>query len=218
MKTRPQPLLRPRLLKLIYWASEDNSSEVSRLQGGRTIAKGSCLRRLRPFLDAEGLLRVGGRLHFSPQSFSERHPVIVPKGSHVVELLTRGAAAGAYPTPAILLDHTCEEPSSASHPSWKSRSHDGRTTIPAEVVSGAHNWSAVGSRRPHESRTLQTPSTTLTRPFSNVIPLSIQSTDVADSVDTAVTAGGAQLSTPDVAKAGGASLLLHAQHEETHED
>ncbi|XP_055715021.1 uncharacterized protein LOC129809234 [Phlebotomus papatasi] len=38
------------------------------------------VRRLRPFLDDDGLLRVGGRLHNSAEPYDTQHPKILPKG------------------------------------------------------------------------------------------------------------------------------------------
>lgn len=45
------------------------------------------LQRLKPFLDADGLLRVGGRLNRTSLPEDVRHPVLLPKKHHVVELL-----------------------------------------------------------------------------------------------------------------------------------
>ncbi|XP_025267293.1 uncharacterized protein LOC112638911 [Camponotus floridanus] len=41
----------------------------------------------RPLLDSEGLLRVGGRLKHSILAYDERHPVLLPKGSHFTRLI-----------------------------------------------------------------------------------------------------------------------------------
>ncbi|XP_055686927.1 uncharacterized protein LOC129792164 [Lutzomyia longipalpis] len=38
------------------------------------------IRRLRPFIDSEGILRVGGRLSNSCESYDVQHPIILPKG------------------------------------------------------------------------------------------------------------------------------------------
>lgn len=51
--------------------------------------KNSCspsLRRLNPFLDSSGLLRVGGRLHNAPLPYSARHPLLLPPKSHLTNL------------------------------------------------------------------------------------------------------------------------------------
>ncbi|KAL0811217.1 hypothetical protein ABMA28_009646 [Loxostege sticticalis] len=40
-----------------------------------------------PFLDEQGLVRVGGRLQNANVPFSQKHPLILPKGSRIVELV-----------------------------------------------------------------------------------------------------------------------------------
>ena len=44
------------------------------------------LQRLSPFVDKDGILRVGGRLKHSVMPFSQRHPIILPK-SHTTTLI-----------------------------------------------------------------------------------------------------------------------------------
>lgn len=58
----------------------------------RTIPKGSppapSLRKLDPFVDASsGLLRVGGRLKSADIPYQSRHPVLLPRRDHVVNLI-----------------------------------------------------------------------------------------------------------------------------------
>ena len=36
-----------------------------------------------PFIDKQGLLRVGGRLKSATSPYSMKHPIIIPKKSHV---------------------------------------------------------------------------------------------------------------------------------------
>ena len=49
----------------------------------------SKLTPLDPFLDENGLLRVGGRLQKAIQSFAQRHPIILPRNNHVTDLIIR---------------------------------------------------------------------------------------------------------------------------------
>ena len=63
-------------------------SELSSLQDGRTVSKGSSLHKLSPILGEDGLLRVGGRLQFAGLAEDAQHPVIVPRG-HLSVLLAR---------------------------------------------------------------------------------------------------------------------------------
>ena len=53
------------------------------------MPKSSNLLRLDPFLDPNGLLRVGGRLRNSTLEYQEKHPVLLPKGHHVSKLIIR---------------------------------------------------------------------------------------------------------------------------------
>ena len=56
------------------------------------VKKSSALYRLDPFLDQDGLIRVGGRLGNS-QEFPKglKHPVILPKKSFIVDLIVHDA-------------------------------------------------------------------------------------------------------------------------------
>lgn len=47
----------------------------------------SNLKLLHPFLDGKGLLRVGGRLQNANITYDQRHPVILPKNSHITNLI-----------------------------------------------------------------------------------------------------------------------------------
>ncbi|XP_076660082.1 uncharacterized protein LOC143363371 [Halictus rubicundus] len=49
----------------------------------------SALSPLNPFIDKDGLLRVGGRLAHSKLTYSEKHPLLLPKGHHVTNLIIR---------------------------------------------------------------------------------------------------------------------------------
>lgn len=51
------------------------------------ISQRSTLLRLDPFVDEEGLLRVGGRIHYDDISDPEKHPLILPPNHHVTDLL-----------------------------------------------------------------------------------------------------------------------------------
>ena len=49
----------------------------------------SALFRLDPYLDRDGLLRVGGRLKLSSMSDDVKHPLILPKRHHITQLIIR---------------------------------------------------------------------------------------------------------------------------------
>ncbi|XP_077978095.1 uncharacterized protein LOC144433628 [Glandiceps talaboti] len=62
------------------------AKEIKELKLTR-VKKGSSIHNLNPFLDSEGVLRVGGRLKKADIPDSVRHPAILPKDSHVTRLL-----------------------------------------------------------------------------------------------------------------------------------
>ena len=49
----------------------------------------SKLYRLDPFVDDNGILRVGGRLRHASLEYTEKHPTILPKNHHISQLLVR---------------------------------------------------------------------------------------------------------------------------------
>lgn len=53
------------------------------------LKKISPIRRLDPFIDQQGILRVSGRIKHADLSFQEKHPLILPKKGHVTELVIR---------------------------------------------------------------------------------------------------------------------------------
>ncbi|KAL4009520.1 hypothetical protein ACER0C_003372 [Sarotherodon galilaeus] len=63
--------------------------ELKSLSKGELVSKHSPLRKLDPFLDSDGVLRVGGRTSLSAISWEEKHPIIIPKSNHIATLLVR---------------------------------------------------------------------------------------------------------------------------------
>ena len=53
------------------------------------LKRTSSLHKLDPFLDGEGILRVGGRLKNATTPYEVKHPVLIPKNDHVTNLLIR---------------------------------------------------------------------------------------------------------------------------------
>ncbi|XP_062699619.1 uncharacterized protein LOC134284635 [Aedes albopictus] len=73
---------------LIRFAQQDAfKEEIKDLQKGNTVAKRSPVRRLSPFIDCEGVLRVGGRLNLSQLPFQSKHPALLPKNHPFTRLL-----------------------------------------------------------------------------------------------------------------------------------
>lgn len=67
------------------------SKEIKELQAQKELTtkdRTSRLYRLNPFLDHKGILRVGGRLEHAALHSHIKHPVILPKTSHITKLLT----------------------------------------------------------------------------------------------------------------------------------
>lgn len=61
--------------------------EFHQLQAKKTLASGHSLASLSPFIDEEGLLRVGGRLQHADLSSAITHPIILDSRSHIVQLM-----------------------------------------------------------------------------------------------------------------------------------
>uniref|UniRef100_G3NZ93 DUF5641 domain-containing protein n=1 Tax=Gasterosteus aculeatus TaxID=69293 RepID=G3NZ93_GASAC len=68
---------------------EAYSQEIKCVQKHEQIPKSSPLKNLDPFIDALGLLRVGGRLHNANLVQSEKTPVIIPGKHQVATLLIK---------------------------------------------------------------------------------------------------------------------------------
>ncbi|XP_066585644.1 uncharacterized protein [Prorops nasuta] len=75
-----------RVVKIIQAAAFLN--DILTLQGKRSVPSSSRLLSLAPFLDAQGILRVGGRLQHSFLSDNQKHPIILPT-NYLTELLIR---------------------------------------------------------------------------------------------------------------------------------
>ncbi|XP_064624612.1 uncharacterized protein LOC135486060 [Lineus longissimus] len=64
------------------------AEELKTLKEDKTKYRGS-LKDLSPFIDKDGLIRVGGRLDRSDLPYDAKHPIILPKNHHVTELVIR---------------------------------------------------------------------------------------------------------------------------------
>lgn len=71
--------------------SEAFSEDITLMRDNKPLPRRSQLRTLTPFLDQEGVLRVGGRLRNAPLPFEEKHPAILPKRAHLSSLLVDAA-------------------------------------------------------------------------------------------------------------------------------
>ncbi|XP_076384097.1 uncharacterized protein LOC143261866 [Megalopta genalis] len=66
------------------------TQDIKNLKSGELHPR-SKLRPLHPFLDNEGILRVGGRLQNSALTFAQKHPILLPRSHHVTDLIIRDA-------------------------------------------------------------------------------------------------------------------------------
>jgi len=80
---------RLRWLRIVQ--QQDYEAELAALGRGNLIPRRSPLASLRPFLDADGLIRVGGRLRYSSLAYGEKHPIVLAKDSYLSLLLVREA-------------------------------------------------------------------------------------------------------------------------------
>ncbi|KAL3201869.1 hypothetical protein MRX96_053471 [Rhipicephalus microplus] len=76
-----------------YWLAttqgEAFSDDISNLKAQRPLHKGSPVLPLSPYLDGEGLMRVGGRLQFTDNHEETKHPIILPSTHPFTLLLIR---------------------------------------------------------------------------------------------------------------------------------
>lgn len=74
------------LRKIILFTQQKHfANEFKLLRSGKSLKVG--IANLNPFIDAEGILRVGGRLCNASLSYDKLHPMILPKSSHITTLL-----------------------------------------------------------------------------------------------------------------------------------
>jgi hypothetical protein len=87
-----QQTLRDAECRMIKLAQREHyANEIESLETHSEVARTSTLKSLNPFLDAKGILRVGGRMQNAPISYNERHPIIIPNLSNLATLIIRNA-------------------------------------------------------------------------------------------------------------------------------
>ena len=67
--------------------SEVFKRDIENLKANTPVSKDSSVLKLDPFLDKEGVMRVGGRLKFSELTLGEKHPILIPNSHHIGKLL-----------------------------------------------------------------------------------------------------------------------------------
>ena len=77
-----------KILKSLEVQNDDASREFAKRRN-LSMKKTSSLYRLDPYLDKDGVLRVGGRIRNALVSYEIKHPVILPSKGHITALLVR---------------------------------------------------------------------------------------------------------------------------------
>ncbi|XP_066581484.1 uncharacterized protein [Prorops nasuta] len=77
------------LIRLVHSSAFPNELKCSKEK--QWLPRRSMIQKLRPFLDENELIRVGGRFTHSSLLFPSKHPAILPKGSHLSLLFIRQA-------------------------------------------------------------------------------------------------------------------------------
>lgn len=65
------------------------SAEIKSLKADKSIPKQSSLLTLNPFLDKNGVIRVGGRLQAAGISYDQQHPIVLPPKCIITTLIAR---------------------------------------------------------------------------------------------------------------------------------
>jgi hypothetical protein len=77
----------PEEMKILRQVDVSNRKGESKLKA--SLKGASCLYRLDPFLDPDGVLRVGGRIKRSSLPYHIKHPAVLPRKGHVTTLIIR---------------------------------------------------------------------------------------------------------------------------------
>ena len=78
--------MKSKCLQTIQTKSKNGSRELEK-EKKALLRKASSLRSLHPFLDSNGIMRVGGRIRRANLSVTLKNPIILPKSSHITSLI-----------------------------------------------------------------------------------------------------------------------------------
>lgn len=76
------------LVKIVQ--QEEMRADIQALRAGK-LNKSSKIFNLNPFIDEQGVMRVGGRLQNSELPYNQKHPIILPYGSHMSNIIIQSA-------------------------------------------------------------------------------------------------------------------------------
>ena len=63
------------------------AAEISILKNHKELPSGNRLASLDPFVDAQNMLRIGGRIRQASYLYGVKHPLIIPRESHITQLI-----------------------------------------------------------------------------------------------------------------------------------
>lgn len=88
LKTPEIQLRQEATLKIVKLYQEKAfAQDIKTIKAGRQLPDKSPLAQLDAFVDPDGLIRVGGRLKLSSISSDEKHPILLPRDSHITPLI-----------------------------------------------------------------------------------------------------------------------------------
>ena len=79
----------PELSSTLYTGTEPAKGSRKKSGEKKRALKGSPLYQLDPFVDLDGIVRVGGRLRRAQLEYGEKHPALLPKNHHIASLVVR---------------------------------------------------------------------------------------------------------------------------------
>ncbi|XP_067939480.1 uncharacterized protein [Watersipora subatra] len=62
--------------------------DYEKLTRDKMVEQSGSMWRLDPFIDENGVIRVGGRMKFSSMLYREKHPIVLPREGHITKLIT----------------------------------------------------------------------------------------------------------------------------------
>ncbi|XP_063630426.1 uncharacterized protein LOC134801759 [Cydia splendana] len=65
--------------------SQHFSDDIDKIKSKKCCSP--ALQKLKPFMDKDGLIRVGGRLSNADLEYTQKHPIVLPRRDHVVNLI-----------------------------------------------------------------------------------------------------------------------------------
>lgn len=77
------------IIKLIQERHFSEEMSMVKESSSKTVKQSSRLFKLEPFVDHEGILRVGGRLQQSSLLYGIKHPIILPIEGHLISVIVR---------------------------------------------------------------------------------------------------------------------------------